>query len=230
MYQHSLRYAIKAVLSQTISVTQKSLTWEELAARRNDKTVYIELWKRKLNTSPTVWANAYASAAGSKKKQRRMRKVMKSVHEFNTMNTATHTVEQMKDYKNSHTYLSILKESTAAKTRMQFPHLFSNPLPLPLPITRSGPARFRSPNPSSAPMYTTSAPLPRYEDKDRDKDKDKDKDKDRVIDEESALLLADIECHNSFDDILYFRSLAEKDLPSSDNNVHRSWASGFFNW
>jgi hypothetical protein len=226
MYQHSLRYAIKAVLSQTISVTQKSLTWEELAARRNDKTVYIELWKRKLNTSPTVWANAYASAAGSKKKQRRMRKVMKSVHEFNTMNTATHTVEQMKDYKNSHTYLSILKESTAAKTRMQFPHLFSNPLPLPLPITRSGPARFRSPNPSSAPMYTTSAPLPRYEDKDRDKDKDKD----RVIDEESALLLADIECHNSFDDILYFRSLAEKDLPSSDNNVHRSWASGFFNW
>jgi hypothetical protein len=78
-------------------------------------------------------------------------------------------------------------------------------------------------------MYTTSAPQPRYEDKDN-KDKDKDKDKDRVIDEESALLLADIECHNSFDDIIYFRSLAEKDLPSSDNNGHRSWASGFLNW
>lgn len=159
---------------------------------------------------------------------------MKSVHEFNTINTATHTVAQMNDYKNSHTYLSILEDSTVAKTRTQFPHLFSNPLPLPLPlpislpIIRSGPARFRSPNPSSAPMYTTSAPLPRYEDKDRDKDKDKDKD--RVIDEESALLLADIECHNSFDDIIYFRSLAEKDLPSSDNNGHRSWASGFLNW
>ena len=157
---------------------------------------------------------------------------MKSVHEFNTINAATHTVAQMKDYKNSHTYLSILEESTVAKTRTQFPHLFSNPLPLPLPmpITRSGPARFRSPNPSSAPMYTTSAPQPRYEDKERDKDKDKDKDKDSVIDEESALLLADIECHNSFDDIIYFRSLAEKDLPSSDNNGHRSWASGFLNW
>ena len=213
-------------------MTQKSLTWEELAARRDDKTVYIELWKRKLNTSPTVWASAYASAAGSKKKQRRMRKAMKSVHEFNTINTATHTVAQLNDYKNSHTYLSILEESSAAKTRMQYPHLFSNPLPhplpMPMPMKRSGPARFRSPNPSSTPMYATSAPLPRYED--NDKDKDKDKDKDRVIDEESALLLADIECRNSFDDIIYFRSLAEKDLPSSDNNGHRSWASGLLQW
>lgn len=150
---------------------------------------------------------------------------MKSVHEFNTMNAATHTANHLNDYKKSHTYLSILEESTAAKTRTLFTNIFSNPLPLPHPIARAGPARFRSPNTStSAPMYTTSAPLPRYE------DKDKEKDKDRVIDEETALLLADIECHNSFDDIIYFRSLAEKDLSSADNNGQRSWTLGFLNW
>ena len=223
--KYSLRYAIKAVLTQTISAKLKSLTWLELAARRDDKTVYVELWKRKLNTSPTIWATAYASAAGNKKKQRRMRKAMKSVHEFNTTNTIPQTAIKLDDYKKSHTYLSILEESTAVKTRTQFSNVFSNPVSLHLPIARAGPARYRSPNPStSAPMYSTAAPSPRYE------DKDKEKDKDRVIDEETALLLADIECHNSFDDIIYFRSLAEKDLPTADNNGHRSWTLGFLNW
>lgn len=172
-----------------------------------------------------MWASAYASAAGKKKKQRRMRKTIKSVHEFNTINSSNHSAIQLNDYKKSHTYLSILEESKAVKTRTLFPNLFSLPLslplPSPLPIARAGPARFRSPNPSpSAPMYSTTAPVPRYEDKEKEK----------VIDEETAALLTDIECHNSFDDIIYFRTLAEKDIPTIDNNEHRSWTLGFLQW
>ena len=49
------RYAINAVRFQMQKLSErKSLTLKQLLERKNDKLVYIELWKRKLHTSPSI--------------------------------------------------------------------------------------------------------------------------------------------------------------------------------
>jgi hypothetical protein len=214
---HQIRYAINAVLLQTKTV-RKSLTWEQLKERKVDKLVYIELWRRKLNTPPALWSSISSSVAAIKRKQKHKRKMKKSVHEFNTMNNITQTDEKTL-YRTSEAYVSIQEEIESEKNKAEIPSIF----PLPLPLLRPSIARNRSLKPAPSPMYPTPhGRTPRYEDRAEEKGKG--------LDDVTALLLRDIECYCTFDDIIYFRTLAEKDLVATDEDGHRSWLFGFISW
>lgn len=51
------------------------------------------------------------------------------------------------------------------------------------------------------------------------------------IDISSVIVLKDIEEHSSFEDVIYFRTLAEKDLElNTDNGQHPSWLFKVMSW
>ena len=221
------RYAIQAVLPKT---SKKSLSWEVLKERRGDKSVYIELWRRKLNTAPSVWAAANAAAAAVKRKEKKIRKTV-SVLAFNT--SQSQNVKQSESstapnnnnssnrysYRETPVYLAILEECIAAKKEAE--EALKRPLPLPLPPSRPTPARLRSLKPAPSTLYPSHPPT-RFEDHVEVKG--------MCLDESTAALMIDIENQNSFDDVIFFRSLAEKDLPTSSDAGHRSWLIGFISW
>ena len=183
-----------------------------------DKSVYIELWRRKLNTPPALWSSISASVASIKRKQKHQKKMKKSVHEFNTLNYNTQ-IDEKALYRTSEAYVTILGEIEYEKKKGETPSIF----PLPLPLLRPSIARNRSLNPAPSRMYPVpQGRTPRYEDRVEEKGKG--------LDDVTALLLRDIECYCSFDDIIYFRTLAEKDLVASDEDGHRSWLFGFISW
>lgn len=214
---YRIRYAINAVLLQTKSV-KKSHTWEQLRERKVDKLVYIELWRRKLNTLPAQWSSISASVTSIKRKQKHKRKMKKSVHEFNSLNTTTQTDEKTL-YRTSDAYVTILDEIESEKKKGEVPSIF----PLPLPLLRPSIARNRSLKPAPSPMYPTPhGRTHRFEDRAEEKGKG--------LDDVTALLLRDIEDYCTFDDIIYFRTLAEKDLVATDEDGHRSWLFGFISW
>lgn len=193
--------------------------------------MYVELWRRKLNTAPSVWAAATAAAAAAKKKEKKIRKKTVSVLSFNV----THDVKQSESstapssssstssnrysYRETPVYLTILDECLSAKTEAEA--AAKRPPPLPLPPSRPNPARLRSLKPAPSTLYPTHPPV-RFEDHIEVKGV--------CLDESTAALMIDIENQNSFDDVIFFRSLAEKDLPTSTDAGHRSWLLGFISW
>jgi hypothetical protein len=161
---------------------RKSLTWRQLNSRINDKAVYIELWRSKLNTSSIILTPIEAMAKTYDKNFNDKKKDI-DIDNFN------HAYEDNPRYRSSEVYIKILKQIDAIKNKTESI--------LQILLSSSSPA----PVPAGSVLTLTS---------------------------ETAALLRAIERHASFDDIMYFRSLAENEVTVSSRDS--SWAQGVLLW
>ena len=277
------RYAINAVLSQR-QPKRKSYNWSKLQKRINDKTVYIELWKRKLNTPPNVMGVINTAASMKKKELKKAKLNKKLLDNYSQKDDADNRQQndQIFDYKNSPLYLSILDENITMKNERT--NIINDASKLSIMSLRErglrtfsgiSPARYRSakdsqefplsPMPFNASINSSifasssssfTSPI-RY-DKNGNYINNKNNNDDDIrqssnynnynnynnyinndydnIEKESLtvsslLLLKNIEEHSSFDDVIYFRSLAERDLEfHTDGGHHQSWLFKFMAW
>jgi hypothetical protein len=89
---------------------RRCLSWRQLKRRINDKAVYIELWKSKLNTSPIILTPIEAMAK-SYDKNFNDKKTAKDIDSID------HAYEDIPRYRSSEVYVKILKQIYAAKNR-----------------------------------------------------------------------------------------------------------------
>lgn len=179
-----------------------SLSWRQLKLRINDKLVYIELWKKKLNTTTALLASVTMKAKVNDKKKGEI------ISEMNSYNGTDFLYgEDIPVYRESERYQRILagaavkRQAAEAVLKEISDHL------------KSSPARLRSPNSYVAPLSSYAAANDPIE----------------PLDDETATLLRAIERHATYEDITYFRSLAEKGVPNSPNE-QPSWVQGFISW
>ena len=246
------KYIINAIILQKKTI-RKSLSWNQLKARINDKSIYIELWKRKLHTLPSVWT-AVCTAASAKRKEmkkqikarRRNSKIKKSIEEIEELD-----VNIIKNkYKKSDIYLRILDEIQQIKNDIKnqtaaFTLLQRN--------KKIRPARYRSAKDTeisnsgkfSSPIrfdekgnyisenninYDINYDNDYYRDQNKNQNDYYDKNNEKeTIDIPCALLLREIENNSTFDEIIYFRTLAERELSDTDNG-QQSWLKSWFSW